>query len=48
MPVVDDEDVVIDFVSVKRVVGYLVDFFPRTVYNLPPDPAAMATTPEGS
>jgi len=30
--------------SVKRIVHYLVEHFPSTVYNLPPDPDAVRTT----
>lgn len=47
MPVVDERGSVFGVVSVKRVVQYLVEHFPEAVYNLPPDPAASATTREG-
>ncbi len=47
MPVVDESGGVIGVVSVKRVVQYLVEHFPEAVYNLPPDPAVIATAREG-
>lgn len=48
MPVADTAGKVIGVISVKRVVHYLVDHFPTAIYNLPPDPNAIATTREGS
>lgn len=48
MPVADEAGKVIGVLSVKRIVQYLVEHFPQAVYNLPPDPAAIATAREGS
>lgn len=48
MPVVDEAGEVIGMLSVKRIVQYLAEHFPQAVYNLPPDPAAIATAREGS
>ncbi len=48
MPVVDGDGSLVGVVSVKRIVQYLVEHFPEAVYNLPPDPAAIATEREGS
>jgi CBS domain-containing protein len=35
-------------VSVKRIVHYLVEHFPSTIYNLPPDPALVQQEREGA
>jgi hypothetical protein len=34
--------------SSTRVVHYLAEHFPTTVYNLPPDPQAVPDQPEGA
>ena len=34
--------------SVKRIVHYLVEHFPATIYNLPPDPDLVPREPEGA
>ncbi len=47
MPVVDDGRV-IGIISVREVVQFLVEHFPQSVYNLPPDPSAVAAAREGS
>src|SRR5207245_8654459 len=38
LPVVDEAGRLVGVLSVKRNVHYLVEHFPSTVYNLPPDP----------
>src|SRR5712691_11624484 len=38
LPVVNDRGRPLGILSVKRIVHYLVEHFPATVYNLPPDP----------
>lgn len=47
LPVVDDGRPV-GVLSVKRIVHYLVEHFPGTVYNLPPDPGAVQHEREGA
>jgi CBS domain-containing protein len=47
MPAVNEFGVPIGTVSVRRVVQYLVEYFPETVYNQPPDPSVIHTTREG-
>lgn len=47
LPVTDDDGVPIGTVSVKRIVQYLVDYFPEAVYNLPPQPGQVHETREG-
>jgi CBS domain-containing protein len=47
LPVVDDGKPV-GVLSVKRIVHYLVEHYPYTVYNLPPDPGAFPLAPEGA
>ncbi len=48
IPVVGASDSVVGVVSVKQVVQYLVEHFPEAVYNLPPDPAKVGASREGS
>ncbi len=48
LPLVDQEGVVLGVVSVKAVVCYLVEHFPRAIYNLPPDPAQIQKAREGA
>jgi CBS domain-containing protein len=48
LPVVDSSGRPVGVLSVKRIVRYLVEHFPSTVYNLPPDPAAVPHQPEGA
>lgn len=48
LPVVDEAGRSVGVLSVKRIVHYLVEHFPTTVYNLPPDPGAMPREPEGA
>ncbi len=48
LPVVDDGGRAVGVLSVKRIVHYLVEHFPTTVYNLPPDPHAVPQQPEGA
>lgn len=48
LPVVDASGCLQGVVSVKRVVEYLVDHFPSTVFNLPPDPSVGQTLREGA
>jgi CBS domain-containing protein len=47
LPVVDGNRPV-GILSVKRIVHYLVEHFPGTVYNLPPDPGAVQQEREGA
>jgi CBS domain-containing protein len=47
LPVVVDNEAV-GVLSVKRIVHYLVEHFPGTVYNLPPDPSAVQQEREGA
>jgi len=48
LPVVDEMGRPKGVLSVKRIVHYLVEHFPATVYNLPPDPGAVPLEPEGA
>jgi hypothetical protein len=48
LPVVDESSRVVGILSVKRIVHYLVEHFPNTVYNLPPDPNAVQQQREGA
>jgi CBS domain-containing protein len=48
LPIVDDSGKPTGVVAVHGIVRYLVDHFPETVYNLPPDPKAAPREREGA
>ena len=48
LPVVDEVGRPVGVLSVKRIVHYLVEHFPATIYNLPPDPGAVPHEREGA
>lgn len=48
LPVVDHEGRPLGVLSVKRIVHYIVEHFPGTVYNLPPNPNAVQQDREGA
>jgi CBS domain-containing protein len=48
LPVVDDSSKPRSVVAVHGIVHYMVDHFPETVYNLPPDPKAAPREREGA
>jgi CBS domain-containing protein len=48
LPVVDESGRLAGIVSIKRIMHYLVEHFPSTIYNLPPDPGAIPQNREGA
>jgi CBS domain-containing protein len=48
LPIVDSQGKPAGVVAVHGIVHYLVDHFPETVYNLPPDPKAAPKAREGA
>jgi CBS domain-containing protein len=48
LPIVDGDGGPTGVVAVHGIVHYLVDHFPETVYNLPPDPKASTREREGA
>lgn len=48
LPMIDDEGRPTGVVAVHGIVHYLVDHFPATVYNLPPNPKAAPKEREGA
>lgn len=48
LPIVDNDGRPTGLVSVRGIVHYLVEFFPRSVYNLPPVTQPMTQEREGS
>ena len=46
LPVVDDAGRPVGVLSVKRIVHYLVEHFPSTIHNQPPDPGHFPPRPE--
>jgi CBS domain-containing protein len=48
LPVIDPAGRPVGILSVKRIIHYLVEHFPGTIYNLPPDPGAVPNEREGA
>jgi CBS domain-containing protein len=48
LPIVDSDGKPTGVVAVHGIVHYLVDHFPATIYNLPPDPKAAPRQREGA
>jgi CBS domain-containing protein len=48
LPVVSDDGKPASVVAVHGIVRYLVDHFPETVYNLPPNPKSVQREREGA
>jgi CBS domain-containing protein len=48
LPVVVDDGRPVGILSVKRIVHFLVEHFPGTVYNLPPTPVVIQQKREGA
>ena len=48
LPVVDETGTPTGMENVYGIVHYLVDHFPQTVYNLPPNPQSIPSEREGA
>lgn len=48
VPIVDDKECPSGVASVYGIVHYLVDHFPQTIYNLPPQPGQIPAEREGA
>jgi CBS domain-containing protein len=48
MPIIDEHGQPTGMVKVSGIVRYLVDHFPKTVYNLPPEPNTVMQEREGA
>ena len=48
VPIVDAKDHPVGMETVYGIVHYLVDHFPQTIYNLPPDPGRVPSEREGA
>jgi len=48
LPVVDETNHPIGILSAKRIVHYLVEYFPSTIYNQSPEPQRYPDSPEGA
>lgn len=48
LPVLDETGRPVGVLTATRIVHYLAEHFPVTVYNLPPDPLAVPEEPEGA
>ncbi|MFQ5490769.1 MAG: cyclic nucleotide-binding/CBS domain-containing protein [Phycisphaerae bacterium] len=48
LPLVDQGDKIKGVVSIKDIVCYLVEHFPQSIYNLPPDASQIQTQREGA
>jgi CBS domain-containing protein len=47
VPLVDAERRPVGILSIKDIVDYLVEHFPREVFNIPPEPGKHSRIPEG-
>ncbi len=48
LPVVDEMGGAVGILSVKRIVHYLVEYFPKLIPNQPPDPGVVQLEREGA
>ncbi len=48
LPILDEAGKPVGMETVYGIVHYLVDHFPQTIYNLPPDPRAITSEREGA
>jgi CBS domain-containing protein len=48
LPVLDDRGTLLGTISLRRVVRFLADQFPQTVYNIPPVPEKFGAAREGA
>lgn len=48
LPVVDKRGRILGRVTVREIVHYMVEHFPKAVYNLPPRPDQVPATPDGA
>lgn len=48
LPVVDESGTPVGLLSVKRIINYMAEHFPATIYNLPPSPALAQQDREGA
>lgn len=47
VPVVDEEMVPLAVISVRDIIGFIIDHFPEDIFNLPPHPIRSMDQPEG-
>lgn len=47
VPLVNDLGNLVNVLSVRTLLRFLAEFYPAEIYNLPPDPDQVLTTPEG-
>lgn len=48
LPIVDDQGRIVGVLKVDGILNYLVEQFPKVVYNLPPEPHHKTATREGA
>ncbi len=48
LPIVDDDGTLTGIIKVSGILHYLVDHFPETVLNLPPQPKVIMPEREGA
>jgi CBS domain-containing protein len=48
LPVVDETGRPVGVISARRIMHYLAEHFPATIYNLPPDPNSVPDSAEGA
>ena len=48
LPVVDEQGKAVGHVSIREIIHYMVEHFPKAVYNLPPKPDQVQKAREGA
>ncbi len=47
VPLVDAKGNLVNVLSVRTLIRFLAEFYPNEIFNLPPDPNQVMTSPEG-
>lgn len=47
VPLVSDSGELVNVISVRTLIRFLAEFYPKEIYNLPPHPGQVMRTPEG-
>ena len=48
LPIVDKEGKILGVATVRALIGHIAAYFPAAVYNLPPDPRQVSSSPDGA
>jgi predicted transcriptional regulator len=48
LPIVDEEGKILGVATVRALISHIAAYFPAAVYNLPPHPRQVSSTPDGA